>query len=108
MHWVEVIQLRITRRNTRQVVAIVQKLASEARTEGTCRSVRMCRRADIDTDLCLLFFHENPPVQGYGSTLGIRISAALKEFGMVNHNTWVEVHDSCTGPSRSTTGDNEH
>lgn len=88
MQWVEVIQLRITRRDTERIIPIVQQLAGDAQKEGSCQKIKMYRRAQVNTDLSILLFHDFIPMEKSGSTLGLRISAALMEFGMVNHNTW--------------------
>jgi len=31
-------------------------------------------------------------VENNGSRLGLRLASALKEFGLVNHSVWVEMH----------------
>lgn len=91
MQWVEVIQLRITKRDTERIIPIVQRLAVEVRNEGSCQDILMYGRAGLNTDLSLLLFHHTRQMDKSGSSLGIRIKSALKEFGMVNHNTWFEI-----------------
>ncbi len=91
MQWVEVIQLRITKRDTERIVSTVQRLAGESIQEDSCQKVKMYRRILVNTDLSILLFHDITAVEKSGSSLGLRISSALKEFGMVNHHTWLEV-----------------
>jgi len=94
MNWIEVIHLRITERETEKFVPIVQQLVGEAVEEGSCREIKMYRRALVDTDLSILLYHDTIKMEKNGSSLGLRISSALKEYGMVNHMTWFEVHSS--------------
>ena len=94
MNWFEVIHLRITERETEKFVPIVQQLVGEAVEEGSCREIKMYRRALVDTDLSILLYHNTIKLKKNGSSLGLRITSALKEYGMVNHMTWLEVHSS--------------
>ncbi|WP_163338905.1 hypothetical protein [Desulfopila sp. IMCC35008] len=91
MQWVEVIQLRITKPDPEQIIPILQQLAEDASEEDSCQEVHMYRRAHVNTDLSILLWHDILPGAKSESSLGLRISAALKEFGMVNHNTWFEI-----------------
>ncbi len=94
MSWFEVIHLRTTTRETVQLVPIIQQLIGEAEEEGFCREIKMYRRALVDTDLSVLLYHDALNVEKNGSSLGLRMASALKEFGMVNHTAWVEIISS--------------
>jgi hypothetical protein len=94
MNWIEVIHLRITERETEKFVPIVQQLVGEAVEDRSCREVKMYRRALVDTDLSIILYHDTLKMEKNGSSLGLRITSALKEFGMVNHITWLEIHSS--------------
>lgn len=91
MNWVEVIHLRITENAIERIVPIVQQLAGEARVEGSCQEISIYRRTLLDTDLSILLFHTTRKIEKDGSSLGLRIASALKDFGMVDHNTWHEI-----------------
>lgn len=86
--------MRITERETKKIVPIVQQLVCEAVEEGSCREIKMYRRALVDTDLSILLYHDTIKMEKNGSSLGLRITSALKDYGMVNHTTWLEVHSS--------------
>jgi hypothetical protein len=92
MSWFEVIHFRTIERETEQLVPLVQQLVSEAEEEGSCREIKMYRRALVDTDLSILLYHDTLKVEKNGSSLGLRMALALKEFGMVNHTTWLEIY----------------
>jgi len=53
--------------------------------------IRMYHRQRIDTDFCIFLSHEGEPIVDHGSQLGMRVTAALKGFGMVNHSVWSEM-----------------
>lgn len=90
MSWFEVIHLRVTGWETEKIVPLVQQLVGEALDEGSCREIKMYRRAMVDTDLSILLFHDTMNIEINGSDLGLRITSALKEYGMVNHTAWLE------------------
>lgn len=83
--------MRITERETEKFVPIVQQLVGEAVEEGSCREIKMYGRVLVDTDLSILLYHDTIKIEENGSSLGLRITSALKEFGMVNHTTWFEI-----------------
>ena len=91
MNWLEVIHLRTTAADTEPLFAILQQLIGEAEKEGSCREIKMFRRALVDTDVSLLLDHDTSMVEKNGSSLGLRIASALKDFGMVNHTVWSEM-----------------
>ena len=94
MKWVEVIHLRIAERETERIVHIVQQLVGEAVKEDSCLEVKMYKRALVDNDLSILLYHDTRQMERSGSSLGVRITSALKEYGMVHHRTWFEVNVS--------------
>jgi len=49
----------------------------------------------IDTDFSIHLCHDSKKVEDGGSRLGMRLVAALKEFGLVNHSVWLEMNSKC-------------
>ena len=47
----------------------------------------------IDTDSSIYLYPDSKKVENNGSPLGLRLASALKKFGLVNHNVWVERHN---------------
>lgn len=91
MSWAEVIHLRITDRESDRIVLTVHQLAQEIAKKGYCREIKLLRSALVDTDLSILLYHDTLKIEKNGSSLGLCIAAALKEYGMVNHMTWHEI-----------------
>jgi hypothetical protein len=50
-------------------------------------------RVLLDTDYMIQIFHDSNKLENPGSPLGIRLANALKEFGLVNHSVWVDMHN---------------
>jgi hypothetical protein len=48
-------------------------------------------RVSIDTDFSIHIFHDSKKIENSGSRLGLRLAAALKEFGLVHHSIWREM-----------------
>lgn len=94
MNWLEVIHFRATERLTKQFKHSVQHLIDEAEQEGVCDKINVYRRVLVETDMCIHLHHGVISVAKNGSPLGLRIAAALREFGMVNHTVWGKMH--CT------------
>ena len=53
--------------------------------------IRIYHRERIDTDFCIVVFHDGAKAKVGGSRLGLRLAAALKEFGQVHHAVWFEM-----------------
>ena len=59
--------------------------------DGASERIRIYHREKIDTDFCIILSHTEETVLGEGSPLGLRLTAALKTFGLVNHSVWIEM-----------------
>ena len=55
------------------------------------KRIRVYHRGKIESDICIVLFHEKEKVKAEGSRMGLHLVAALKEFGLVNHNVWTEI-----------------
>ena len=92
MNWLEDIHFRATERLTEQFEHSVHYLINEAKQEGVCDKISIYKRAHVETDMCIHLHHDTMSVAKNGSPLGLRIASALREFGMVNHTVWGEMH----------------
>jgi len=87
--WLEVIHLRVTEQERERLRPMLLQLIDEIRKKEECRKVKLFRRARIETDVCLHLYHDSKESQADGSQVGLRLIAALKPFGMVNHTVWM-------------------
>lgn len=91
MRWSEEIMVRTSGRHTEALASILQELSAEvAETIGRNR-IRVCRREGIDTDFSIVLSHECDTIGIESRRLGLRLNAALKEFGLVHHTIWKEM-----------------
>ena len=93
MKWIEIIELRSADNNRELMKSKLQKLINEMDKETKKQAIKVYSRVKIDTDFSIHLFHNSKEVENSGSPLGLRIASALKEFGLVNHSIWIEMHD---------------
>jgi len=91
MNWSEVITVRSTGINVGPLKSALQELVSGVLRSDVSDSIRIYHREKIDTDYCIILCHDGEIVLGEGSALGLRLAAALKAVGLVNHSVWVEM-----------------
>ena len=91
MKWTELITVRSTGSGTKPLMAALQELMHDGVGAHETQRIQIYRRKPIDTDFCIVLSHQERPVQVAGSRLGLRLTAALKAFGLVNHSVWSEL-----------------
>lgn len=92
MTWIEMIQLRAVNRNRNLLESILNKLINEVGQNNRKHIVMVYSSALIDTDYSIHIIHDSNKVEKLGSPLGVLIVNALREFGLVNHSVWYEIH----------------
>jgi len=92
MKWIEVIQLRSIAGNQKRLGSELNGLINEVGEKSKKQIITAYSRVLIDTDYNIHIFHDSNEVEKFGSPLGLRLADALKEFGLVNHSVWVEIH----------------
>ena len=51
--------------------------------------VRLLKHVSLAGDLCLLLWWQASYPQPWGSAVGLRLAEFLREYGLVDHNVWV-------------------
>jgi hypothetical protein len=92
MKWIESIQLRSAGSNREILESKLQRLADEVVSKRKRQVIMAFSRVSIDTDFSIHIFQDSKKVENGGSRLGLRLAAALKEFGLINHSIWMEIH----------------
>ena len=92
MKWLEIIELRSIDSNRELLKSQLQKLMNEVDRETKKQAIQAYSRVMIDTDFSIHLFHDSKKAENSGSRLGLRLASALKEFGLVNHSIWIEMH----------------
>ena len=91
MKWIELIQLRSAGSNREILEFKLQNLINEVDSKRKKQVIAAFSRVSIDTDFSIHIFHDSKKVENGGSRLGLRLAAALKEFGLVHHSIWMEL-----------------
>lgn len=92
MKWLEIIEMRSVDGDKDVLELHLEKLITEVEIEMHGKRFKSYRRVTVETDFSIHLFHETEQIEKCGSELGLRLAAALKEFGMVNHSIWMETH----------------
>ena len=92
MKWLEIIELRSIDSNRESLESQLKKLINEVDKEIKKQTIKTYNRVMIDTDFSIHLLHESKKVDKGGSSLGLHLASALKEFGLVNHSVWIETH----------------
>ena len=90
MKWIEIIELRSAGSTRKQVATRLIEFIDQVEKESEKQTVKLYTRMMIDTDVSIHLFHDSNKVKDRGSPLGIRLVSALKPYGLVNHNIWIE------------------
>ena len=88
MKWVEIIKLRSAGKAPESLKAFLSMIARNGHSGLT--EMRIYRHAAWETDWSLHLHWETEQPEKNGSALGLRLSQALKEFGLIDHSTWIE------------------
>lgn len=91
MKWIELIELRSAHHNPAVLESSLRKLIDDVENAHKEQMVKSYRRRRVDTDFSIHLFHDSKKVEDNGSQLGLRLAAALKAFGSVNHRIWIEI-----------------
>ena len=88
MKWLEVIKLRLAGGGESLLEELLRPMA-EVGQSGLVE-IKTYRHAALETDLSLHLHWESENPEQNGSTLGLRLAQALKEFGLIDHSIWIE------------------
>ena len=92
MKWLEVIELRTAGSNRELLESQLQELINKVDKETKKQAIKVYSHVAINTDFSIHLFHDSKKAEANGSRLGLRIAAALKDFGLVTHSIWIEMH----------------
>ena len=91
MKWAELITVRSNKNNSQALASTLQALIDDVVRRAGQEKIHMYRREWLDTDFCIVLFHEREKPPLIGSRLGLRLAEALKDFGIVHHAAWIEM-----------------
>jgi len=80
--------LRSTGGNAEALAKTMQDLMADVARSAGNNGIRVFHRENIETDICIVLFHNEEKSRIGGSPLGLRLAAALKELGQVYYTVW--------------------
>lgn len=93
MEWVEIITLRSSGKINRQFVdELLERVPDCESPTDTPRlvEVRAYYHSVVETDFSIHIRWESEPGRQDKSPLGLRLSTALRNLGLLNHSVWLE------------------
>ena len=92
MQWLEIIELRSAGGKRKLLESQMEQLVNDMYEREKINPVKVYCRLMIDTDFSIHLFHDSKKMEKSGSSLALCLASALKEFGLVNHSIWFEMH----------------
>ena len=71
----------------------LRELMNDVARNAGHEAIRVFHREKLDSDICIVLFHEGKKTKSGGSRLGLRLVAALQEFSLVHHTVWIEIEN---------------
>ena len=93
MKWSEVIMVRLAGSQSKVPASILRELINDLAIDVGQEAIKVFRREKLDSDICIVLFHDGIKTNTGGSPLGLRVVAALREFSQVYHTVWIEVEN---------------
>ena len=94
MRCVEIITLRSPANINTQAVDELLKGVSESNLPSSTAKqlveIRIYHHSVVETDLSIHIYWKSEPGSQNKSPLGLRLSSALRNLGLLNHSVWVE------------------
>ena len=82
--------VRLIKSDEKMLAATLNDLMDDlVRNEGN-ETIRIFRREKIDSDICIVLFHDVEKTGTGGSALGLRLVGELKRVALVHHTIWHE------------------
>jgi hypothetical protein len=88
MKWLEVIKLRSAGKSPRlleELLLSISKFSQSGLVE-----IKTFRHAALESDLSLHLYWKSEGPERNGSSPGLRLAQAFKEFGLIDHSVWIE------------------
>jgi len=90
MKWVEIITLRSPSKINTQFVDELLKEAGRSDAQKHLEEIKMYLHSVVETDLSIHIYWNSERGSQQKTPLGLKLSYALKNLGLLNHSVWVE------------------
>ena len=85
----EIIEVRSVKKNKHNIVDFIDKLFGDQITDRSV-AIKIYSHSTIETDYSIHLYYEKGSGENLGAKLGYKLTEDLKEFGLVNHNIWID------------------
>ena len=93
MKWSEVIMVRSAGSGSKVPASTLRGLMNDVAGDAGNEAIRVFHREKLDSDICIVLFHDGKKTNSGGSRLGLRLVDALQEFSLVHHTVWIEMEN---------------
>ena len=93
MNWLEIIEIRSSKNSKTKLKMQLKGLINEINSKAQNLVIRIYSLATIDTDFSIHLLHDSKEIEKDGSSIGLHLVSALKEFGLVSHSVWMEMEN---------------
>lgn len=93
MEWLEIIEIRAIGNNLENLKLQLLELINDLRRESELKLVKIYRHETLETDFSIHLYHCSEIPENTCSTICSQLLPALKDFGFVNHNIWIETYN---------------
>ena len=90
MRWLEIIELQSVSKDRKPLELALQGLIEDLNKNSYQKVINIFNHIAVAGDFAIHLFHESGKADISGSTLGLQLVSALKQYGLVNHKIWVE------------------
>ena len=90
MRWLEIIELQSVSKDKKPLELVLKGLIEELNKNSDQKLIHIFNHITVPGDFAIHLFHESGKADISGSTLGLQLVSALKQYGLVNHKIWVE------------------
>ena len=94
MRRLEVITLRSTRNIPKSVISQLLRQIEKADPAERPEGIRIYHHLGVDSDLSIHVHWNSEAGRERKSPLGLMLSHALRDFGLLNHSVWIESEDN--------------
>ena len=85
----EKIELRSVKKNKHYISDLIENLHCNQNTDRKI-AIKIYSHSSIETDQSIHLYYEKESDENLGTKLGYKLTGDLKEFGLVNHNIWID------------------
>ena len=94
MGYLEIINIRCSNKGNEALSQFnLEKMVRDAEKEYGLKNIQLYRNASLRSDVSIHILHESSEHQARKSEFGLRLTASLTEFCMVNHSHWLLEED---------------